>query len=291
MNYRVTHKTTYSYSDRVTLSQNEVRLTPGASPWQTVTASQITVSPRPSSESVSTDFYGNQVRHFTIEKPHRRMIVTLQSDVSVTPRPVPTDRTISWEEAVAQISAARSDADLDAQQFVYPSRLIAPSRELKEFAASSFIPGRALVEASIDLMRRIYKEFAYTTGATTTTTSIQEVLETRKGVCQDFAQVAVGCLRSLKLPARYVSGYLETIPPPGKERLIGADASHAWFSVYIPGFGWLDLDPTNELIVGERHVTVGWGRDFADVSPVRGMMVGGVGQKLDVSVDVAPVNV
>ena len=291
MNYRVTHRTTYTYEDRVTLSQNEVRLTPTVTPWQNVSHSQITVKPEPSSGSVSTDFFGNQVRHFTIEEPHRKMVVTLESEVSVTARPVPAGSTISWEETATRIASARSEEDLDAKQFVYPSRLIQPGKTLEDYAKVSFTPGRSIVEAAIELMRRIYTEFAYTSGATTTTTSIAEVMTTRKGVCQDFAQVAIGCLRSLKLPARYVSGYLETIPPPGKARLIGADASHAWFAVYVPDFGWLDLDPTNNILVGERHVTVGWGRDFSDVSPLRGMMVGGVGQKLDVSVDVAPLNV
>jgi transglutaminase-like putative cysteine protease len=183
----------------------------------------------------------------------------------------------------------RTPASLDAYQFVFESPRIRPSAEFAKYAAPSFQPGRPFVEALLDLTARIYKEFKFDSKATSVRTPAEEVLKKRRGVCQDFAHLQIACLRSLNLPARYVSGYLRTYPPPGRPRLIGADASHAWVSAYCPGLGWMDVDPTNNVVPSYNHIMLAWGRDYGDVSPLRGVIVGGRDHTLKVAVDVEPV--
>ena len=290
MRYRITHSTKYSYSQRVTLGHNELRLTPANSALQSVISSDLNITPTPTMLSNRIDFFGNTVHHFTISRPHREMKVEVISIVDRQASEDLPDSPISWEQCRDQLGSniLTDPADLDAKQFLYPSRLIEPDPAFAQYAATSFTPGRPLLAATHDLMHRIYTDFTYSSGSTTIATPISEVLQTKRGVCQDFAQVAIACLMSQGLPGRYVSGYLETLPPPGKQRLIGADASHAWFATYLPGHGWYDFDPTNDQRPGERHITVGWGRDFNDVSPLKGLMVGGANQQMEVSVDVAP---
>jgi transglutaminase-like putative cysteine protease len=198
----------------------------------------------------------------------------------------------AWDAFAARLRGERDPEVVAARQFLLDSPLVAASSELRAYAEPSFAPGRPLAEAVIDLTSRIHREFDYEPGSTKITTGLHEVLERRQGVCQDFAHLTIGALRSLGLPARYVSGYLETLPPPGKPKLVGADASHAWLSVFVPSTGWLDLDPTNDRVPNERYITTAWGRDYADVTPLKGVVFSSAKkQKLDVSVDVARLDV
>jgi transglutaminase-like putative cysteine protease len=246
------------------------------------------VSPTPTSWSDRADFYGNPVASFVVDGPFTEMTVTATSIVDVIDTdPLPAVGP-GWEEALHLLTNDLSPEMLDAREFCFESPLVSTARVVHEYAEPSFTPGIPLVDAVTALTERIHTDFLYDPGFTTVTTPLDEVLAYRRGVCQDFAHLAVGCVRSMGLAARYVSGYLETAPPPGEERLVGADASHAWLSVYIPGWGWLDLDPTNDKIVGSTYVTTAWGRDYADVSPLKGIVFGGGdSHALDVAVDVA----
>jgi transglutaminase-like putative cysteine protease len=238
------------------------------------------------------DVFGNFVNQFGLHEPHREMIVEASSVVEVTHRPMPVDGT-PWEDVAAVATASTGDLALDVGMFRSASVLIdvpalAPS--FREITGAVFTPGRPIVEALNALCNAIYAGFEFDPGFSSLSTPLDEVLSERRGVCQDFAHLAVGCLRSLGLPARYVSGYIETLPPPGTPRLIGADASHAWCSAWTPLAGWVDFDPTNGHLPVNDHVTVAWGRDYADVTPVRGVMIGpATKQELDVAVDVARV--
>lgn len=288
MNYRVIHQTRYLYSTMVSLCQNEVKLIPRDLPYQECAGKRVTVDPSPSAYRERIDFFGNRVCYFSIQQPHRQLTVTVTSHVRITPRAMNLEFTQSppWETAR---DAFKTPGDLDlleAGQFVLDSPLIAVSNELWAYARESFPPGRPFLEAVNDLMVRIHRDFEFVPGFTTIATPLSHVLEHKRGVCQDFAQVAIGCLRSLGLAARYVSGYIETLPPPGRERLKGADVSHAWFSAFIPGVGWVDFDPTNNQIPKDQHITTAWGRDYADVSPLKGIIFSGGTHQLTVSVDV-----
>ncbi len=248
----------------------------------------IEVDPPQSSWSEHLDVFGNTVAGFVVRGGFEHLTITATSRVLVADGEAPAvPGGPPWETARRLIDADRLPASADARRFRTPSRLVPGSPALAEYAAASFPPGRALVEGTLDLSSRIHRDFLYDPGFTSVTTPLLEMFEARRGVCQDFAHLAVGCLRSLGLAARYVSGYLETRPPPGQERLVGADASHAWASVYIPGWGWFDIDPTNDQIARDSYVTVGWGRDYWDVSPLRGSVEGGGGSHtLEVEVDV-----
>jgi transglutaminase-like putative cysteine protease len=288
MNYRIVHRTEYRYSAPVSRCRNEVHLRPRETDHQHCTASELVVEPTPTSWTERSDFFGNPVITFAVDGPFEELTVTSTSTVSVaepTPRPT-TDQ--SWE-ATGQVLADDLSPDmLAAREFCFESPLVPVSGGVRTYAEPSFTPGRPLVEAITDLTARIFADFVYDPGFTTVTTPVDEVLDFRRGVCQDFAHLGIGCVRSMGLAARYVSGYLETEPPPGEERLIGADASHAWLSVYVPGGGWLDLDPTNNQLVGSNYVTTAWGRDYGDVSPLKGIVFGGgASHSMDVSVDVS----
>ncbi len=234
------------------------------------------------------DFFGNRATYFTIEEPHDELKVKAVSRVAVAPAAPPDPAaTPPWEAALASLELDRSPQGLEARQFVFDSPYVRASADLAHYAAPSFPPGRPLLDAALDLMRRIHADFRYDPRATTLSTPLREVLALRRGVCQDFAHLQIGCLRSLGLAARYVSGYLRTTPPPGRPRLVGADASHAWLSVWCPGFGWIDLDPTNAQIPSEGHILLAWGRDYDDVSPIKGVNLGGGRHSMTVEVDVA----
>jgi len=218
------------------------------------------------------------------------MSIEVESIVDVSTKKYPTaEVTLPWEMVREAMRWDLSPAALEAIEFTFDSVHIRRSTELATYAETSFPPGRRLLEAVLDLTRRIHEDFKYSPATTTISTTLPEVMRMRKGVCQDFAHLQIGCLRSMGLAARYVSGYLRTLPPPGKPRLIGADASHAWVSVYFPGFGWLDFDPTNNRVPSASHITLAWGRDYDDVSPVRGVLVGGGKQRMVVGVDVEPI--
>lgn len=288
MNYKVAHKTVYQYAEQAALSQNELCLFPRDTPLQSCGTRLLRIRPQPTILEEFTDCFGNLLHHFMVQQPHTTMEIIVESTVSTkeAENPAPGD-TPAWEEVRDRIAGHAAPEDLEAYQFVFPSEFIAPDAGIRRFARASFPPGRPMLEAALDLTSRIYDEFTYDADATTVGTPLCEVLQNKRGVCQDFAHFQIACFRSLGLAARYVSGYLETIPPPGKPKLVGADASHAWLSVYIPGPGWVDLDPTNNLVPGGQHVTVAWGRDYCDVTPARGVIWGGGIHNLQVSVDVA----
>lgn len=289
MNYRVTHTTQYGYSAPVALCRNEACLLPRDTPRQKCLKSELQITPSPADSRERFDAFGNRVNHFAIQQPHNKLIVTAISEVSVAAAPglLTAANQFSWESVQKLMSKERTPQTLAALPFLYDSPLAQSSQQIEAYARPSFTAGRPLGEAVSELMQRIYQEFKYDPGFTTIATPLSAVMENRRGVCQDFAHLGVACLRSVGLAARYVSGYIETLPPPGQARLVGADASHAWFSVYAADAGWVDFDPTNNQLPAEQHITVAWGRDFADVSPLRGVALGGGKHKVFVSVDVA----
>jgi transglutaminase-like putative cysteine protease len=287
MIYKVVHKNHYYYSKNVSLCHNLAHLTARNCPGQTSLQSELQISTPPVVLTTRTDYFGNLVTFFTVQEPHKKLDVTATNVVRVHPQPLPVPgQTPAWEDARQILRAARDEETLDAYQFAFDSQYIKRDPRLVDYAAPSFPPGRPLLEGVLDLTHRIFKEFIFDSYATTIGTPLHELLEKRRGVCQDFANLGIGCLRSLGLAARYVSGYLLTNPPPGQDRLIGADMSHAWLSVFHPGFGWIDFDPTNDVIPREKHITLAWGRDYDDVSPIKGVILGGGRHSVNVGVDV-----
>jgi len=280
--YDVEHTTRYEYSHAVSVSHHAARLRPRALPRQACLAHELHVDPAPAAISTRDDYFGNAMTIFVMGVAHSSLTVRARSRVAIAPAAVPdAAATPPWE--------AGRDHDLlpiEAIECLFESASIQTSVELAEYARPSFAAGRPLLEAVLDLTGRIHGDFTFDPQATTVATPLSEVVRLRRGVCQDFARLEIACLRSLGLAARYVSGYLETVPPPGAPRLAGADASHAWIAVYCPGSGWIDVDPTNNLLPSTTHVTLAWGRDYSDVSPIRGVILGGGSHALHVSVDV-----
>ncbi len=290
MKYRIEHRTEYVYSEAVLSGHNEARLLPRQFDRQFCAAASLSIEPRPVDYRERVDFFGNRVVHFAVQQPHNQLVVTARSEVEVFPASPQLDynQNRAWEDVRTAIAGAMDAAGLEARQYVLNSPMVSASRGLENYAMTSFARGRPLLEAVHDLMQRIHKDFVYDPVFTSIATPLATVLKHRRGVCQDFAQLAIGCLRSVGLAARYVSGYIETLPPPGMPRLVGADASHAWFSVYVPGVGWLDFDPTNNQMPVDRHVTIAWGRDYADVTPLKGVIFGTGSHELSVAVDMQP---
>ncbi|MGR9115104.1 MAG: transglutaminase family protein [Gammaproteobacteria bacterium] len=294
MKYRIVHVTTYHYSQPVGLCQNEARLQPRDYSWQQSLASYFEINPTPTDFRERIDFFGNRVAYFAIQQVHSKLTVTAISEVQVMPEPKAVDlsNSISWEQARENLLTARGAVQddnkelMDARQYTLDSPMVVTNPELAAYAQASFMPGRPLLAAVQDLVQRIFSDFTYDPAFTTIATPLSDVLLHRRGVCQDFAHLAIGCLRSYGLAARYVSGYVESIPAPGAERIVGGDASHAWFAVFIPGSGWLDFDPTNNQMPLDQHVTLAWGRDYTDVTPLKGIAYGGGKHTLSVSVDV-----
>ena len=289
MLYRINHSTTYLYSEPVTLCHNLLHLSPRQGPNQTCQRSQILVAPVPGVLLQETDYFGNATLFFTIQEPHPKLTVTAQHFIDITPPLLPrAGHSIRWEQAASTLRQDHGAEGLDAYQYVFNSTYIKVGGLLLDYARPSFPPDKPLLEGVLDLTRRIHEEFKYDPKPTTIATPLSDVLAQRRGVCQDFAHLEIGCLRALGLPARYVSGYLLTNPPRGQERLVGADASHAWLAVYCPGTGWIDVDPTNNQIPQEKHITLAWGRDYDDVSPIKGIILGGGKHTVRVAVDVVP---
>lgn len=289
MKHQISHRTLYSYDDDVSDSLGIAYLVPRELGWQRVLSTRVDVSPPATDRSQDVDCYGNTVSYFQVTQPHRELEILATSEVeSHTQQHAPEALSVPWETARP---AQRPDLD-DAWQAVdlaLPSPLAAQTAQARAYAASSLTPGRPVGEAVVELMHRVHADFAYDKTATTVTTTIDDIFDKRAGVCQDFAHLTLACLRSHGLAVRYVSGYLATTPPPGKERIVGADATHAWAAVWIPGDGWLAIDPTNDQLVNDRYVTVAWGRDYADVPPVKGVIfTEAKTSTLTVEVDVAP---
>jgi|TARA_R110000751_G_scaffold4986_6_gene23604 transglutaminase-like putative cysteine protease len=288
MNYTLRHTTRYHYSAPVALCHSEARVFPRKTPNQQCGASELHISPAPQVQKERCDIFGNRVLYFAMEEVHQTLDVTVVTPLNTQPLTALPTVSPAWEN-VAQLLS--QDNSFDVQLYRLDSPFIRRNDELAAFARSCFTSGRPLIEAALALNELIYSTFEYDPSFTTLATPLSEVLANRRGVCQDFAHLAIGALRSVGLAARYVSGYLETQPPPGQPRLIGADASHAWLATWIPEWGWLALDPTNGSVAGEQHPVLAWGRDYADVAPLKGVMNGGGEHRLEVEVDVMPLAV
>jgi transglutaminase-like putative cysteine protease len=289
MKFQIRHTTRYKYSEPASLSQNELYLHPRDTQYQTVLGNRLVIEPKPAFTRSRSDYFGNLVDVFMVQASHRELSITAESLIgTAAPNTPAASSTPAWESVAQHLSAHPGETDLEAYQFVFPSPMISVSPALKRYGEPSFVEGAPILEAALDLTRRINEEFTYEKGATTVGTAVEALLESKKGVCQDFAHFQIGVMRAYGLAARYVSGYLETLPPPGKPKLLGADASHAWLSVFIPHSGWVDLDPTNNRIPGERHITIAWGRDYGDVTPTKGIVMGGGVHSQSILVDVLP---
>lgn len=287
MKYNIKHKTTYRYADYVSLCQNQARLTPKSNRAQVCHSSCIEIEPAAHFIQEFTDYFDNKVTAFEIATQHRKLIVTMTSEVEllVSANSNLHDADMPWHEARGLLEKPNTTALLKASEFILPSQLTPIVDGIQEYALTSFKPDIGLIEGCKDLMARIFHEFKYDPGFTTISTPLSVVFAQKRGVCQDFAHFALACLRSIGLAARYVSGYIETLPPEGEEKLEGADATHAWFSIFVPQLGWVDFDPTNNVLPKEQHVTLAVGRDFSDVTPLKGVVFGGGSQLLDVAVD------
>ena len=289
MRYHIAHTTIYDYASPVTVSHHVARLQPRPTPAQHEVSFQLEVTPEPSVRAFHTDYFGNRVCFFSVEQLHTRLEVTASSVVEVTAEPLQAlDVSPAWESVAEMFRDPVSPAVAEAYQFVFDSPLLQASPMLAEYTQESFPPGVPLLVGARDFTSRIHRDFRFDPEATTVSTPLDEVFEKRGGVCQDFAHLAIAGLRSIGLAARYVSGYLRTDPPPGQPRLIGADYSHAWFSVFCPHLGFVDFDPTNDCLPAERHVTAAIGRDFSEVSPLAGVVTGGGEHRLKVAVTVEP---
>ena len=287
MMFDVSHRTTYRYGTPVAESHHLVHLKPRSSPFQTVGRHTLLIEPAPVSQSEIIDYFGNEAAILVIEEEHSDVVFHARSTVEVKAKPRPNLAVSStWEEVGTAAAREAGGSGSGVLQYTCESRHTPLGPEVLDFARASFPPGRPVLEGAWDLAQRIYSEFVFDSTATDISTPITEVLRVRAGVCQDFSHLALGCLRSLGVPGRYVSGYLLTHPPPGREKLQGADSSHGWFSVWAPETGWVDFDPTNGLIPDDQHITIGYGRDYEDVSPISGVLLGGGDQSMSVAVDV-----
>jgi transglutaminase-like putative cysteine protease len=289
--YRVTHRTAYSYEKPVSSSYGQLHMLPRELPTQRCSSASVDVDPEPELYRERIDFFGNRAAYFALHEPHRHLSVTVTSVVEVQERAAELSLfgQQPWEEVRDVV--AGDDIPHEAVQYVLDSPRIAASEVYREYAAAAFKPGQGVFEAVAALCSQIYSDFEYKPGSTSVTTPLERAFTNRRGVCQDFAHLGIACLRSLGLPARYVSGYLETDPPPGRPKLIGADGSHAWLSLFIPEAGWVDVDPTNDQFAGDRYITTAIGRDYGDVPPMNGVIyTTGKTEKLDVAVDVTVVD-
>ncbi len=289
--YEVSHRTTYRYSIPVSFSHHLIHLSPRACARQTCHRTALIVLPTPTHHAQAIDYFGNPTSYITLQHKHKELILHSRSVIEVVPPASPDPlRSPPWDQIYPRLFHDTSDEGLEALQYAFETSKTRVNDAILAYARDSFPPGRPMLDGVIELTRRIYRDFRYDPTATTVSTPVEEVFEARRGVCQDFAHLQLACLRALRLPARYVSGYLLTRPAEGKEKLIGADASHAWLSVWSPGQGWIDVDPTNDMVVSVEHATVAWGRDYGDVSPVSGAIFGGGKHTVDVAVDVSPID-
>ena len=288
--YHVSHETQYTYQTPVILSQQYLHLSPLDFRYQQVESQHIIITPAEAENSAGQDYFGNSTRHIAITEPHLELVVQSEFTVALGQRHdmKKIKHSSPWELLRDTILQSKLRATQQACGFLQASPHISCSMQLRDYASISYTPGRPQLEAALDLTQRIFDDFEFDDKATDISTPLEEVFTGRRGVCQDFAHLMIGCIRSLGLPARYVSGYILTHPPAGQPRMIGADASHAWVSVYCPILGWVDFDPTNRCLVQHEHITLGFGRDFSDVTPLRGIVLGGGKQELQVKVTVTP---
>jgi transglutaminase-like putative cysteine protease len=286
--YRVIHKTKYFYDDFVAYCHNMAHMYPLTSRHQDCFRTHVTVNPKPVVSSFRRDYFGNQVFLFSVEDPHRSLEVIVESTIRTHSAEIGYDlsRSTPWEEIEKIISESTLEQDIAAIEYLYPSPFILKKNEFANFAKTFFTQGKPVFIGTLDLIKSIYQNFKYDAKATTINTPLEQVLNEKKGVCQDFSHLTISALRSLGIPARYISGYLETQPPPGQAKLRGSDATHAWISVYCPDMGWQDFDPTNGKMITEEYIITAVGRDYSDVSPLKGIIFGGGKHKLIVEVDV-----
>lgn len=292
MRYLITHRTEYVYESVVSSSFGQAHLTPRDLTHQRRGASHLRIVPEPSEQREYLDYFGNRSVYFSVLRPHTKLVVTSTSEVEVTPPPaaMPLLGDRPWEVVRQRLRTELSDDVIAAREYTLESPMVPVTDAVRAFAASSFPDGRPIGAAITDLASRIHREFSYNPGVTSITTTLDELLHLREGVCQDFAHLAIACVRSVGLAARYVSGYLETDPPPGQPRLQGADVSHAWMDVFVPDAGWIGIDPTNDRLVSERYITTAWGREYADVPPLKGVIyTEGSENALNVEVDVVAI--
>jgi transglutaminase-like putative cysteine protease len=288
--YRIVHRTSYEYEMPVLHAHHLARLKPRRLPYQRVAHAEVECEPQAHGVFDFTDYFGNHAQTIEVLERHESFELVATSLVDVSPRALSNQARLnvgSWDSVRAFLGSR--EAPLDAQEGVCDSPLVRAHSTFRSYAADCFAPGRPLVEAVTHLNQKVFEEFAYEPLATTVSTPLAQVMRERRGVCQDFAHVLLGCLRTFGLSGHYVSGYLETVPPPGVKKLVGVDASHAWVAVFVPDHGWLELDPTNGILPSDRHITLAWGRDFSDVSPVKGVVLGGGRHSVHVGVDVEPV--
>jgi transglutaminase-like putative cysteine protease len=290
MIYKIVHRSIYKYKHSVSVGNHVACLKPRSSSHQRLVETHLDIQPAPATRTERTDYFGNLLCFFTVQEPHKELMVEARSEVVAGASHVLAGPLPAWEEVAKSLPQDLSPEGLEAYQFAFESPRIRARPEFAAYALRSFTPGRPMPEALLDLTARIYNDFRFDSKVTNVRTPAEEVFRKRRGVCQDFAHVQIACLRSINLAARYVSGYLRTYPPPGKPRLIGADASHAWVSAYCSGVGWLDVDATNNVVPSDGHVTLAWGRDYGDVSPLRGLVLGGGAHTLKVGVDMEPLD-
>ncbi|MEO0362189.1 MAG: transglutaminase family protein [Pseudomonadota bacterium] len=288
MIYDVRHRTTYRYGGVVTRSDHRLSLAPRSTPHQQVRSFSLDVTPNVARLSPQLDYFGNAIHFLAVEEPHEVLTVEARSrvDVAGAPDPIGFDTVEMVVEAAARPSSPEA---LEAAEFAFSSPYTKADDAIEDFARAVFAPDRPVMEAARELTARIHDGFAYDPAATDAATTGIDAFVKRAGVCQDFSHIFLAACRSVGLPARYVSGYILTRPPEGRERLVGADASHAWVAVWSPVAGWVDFDPTNDMIPTEEHITTAWGLDYADVSPIRGVVLGGGDHLIDLAVDVTPV--
>lgn len=294
MIYRISHRTTYKYDYPVSVGNHVACLTPRSYANNKMIVRGLRISPTPITLTERLDYFGNMLCFFMVGEPHTELVVEATSEMVRGPdaglvTDVAVQESPAWEHSTTALAEDHTSAGLDAYQYQFESPRIRIRSEFADYALESFTPGRPMRDALMELTTRIYQDFKFDPRVTTVRTPTEEVFKKRRGVCQDFAHVQISCLRSINIAARYVSGYLRTYPPPGKERLVGTDASHAWVSAYCRGLGWIDVDPTNNLAPTDGHVTLAWGRDYGDVSPLRGLILGGGKHVLKVEVDMEPV--
>lgn len=289
MRYKVRHQTVYSYAESVQLSHNLAHLRPSDSYRQILSSFSLTIEPRPAVLAERIDSWGNTTHFVMIQELHKEFVIVATSEMEALPFLMPDPAsTPSWESVAASMRPRPCGVTARVSEFIHASPFVPLLEKAREYGAPSFAPGVPIVAGALDLMHRVHRDFRYDPAATSVSTPLSEVFTRKRGVCQDFSHAMISCFRVLGIPARYVSGYLETRPLPGKTRLVGADASHAWVQFWCPDVGWIDLDPTNDLAPADRHVTVATGRDFGDVTPFKGLILGGGGHTVRVSVDVEP---
>lgn len=288
MKYKLRHQTLYTYGNEVHNYQSILCLQPRTSSKQICSNFKLEIEPKPSKVYSRTDYFGNIKHYFSLHESHKSLKVIVSSEIEVLNNPVQLFNTITCEEAIQKF---QTDVQLKVEvlQYLLPSQYITWDDEIIDFAKTCIRPKMLLYEAVLELIYKIYTDFQFKSGSTNVNTPLKTVLKERKGVCQDFSHLAIASLRSIGIPAKYVSGYIETLPPKGKPKLEGSDASHAWISVYIPEMGWCEFDPTNNMIPEQRHIVTAYGRDFADVSPLKGIIFSTGAHKVKVEVDVIPI--